>query len=297
MTLVVPTNGLTPAQQSYRFPMDIPTVETDSLGFDPFAFEHSPSQRYRKSSWASNSSELSFLPSPPKSRKSSACSALSDHSAIYCRTRKHSNFSTLSHIDEEAIFIGVQHSQDFRTCPQLIFSQPKLLGGSRFQSANWNSSAHDDEVLTSMVLDINPRTHNVSEVFQLSDKRLLIVIENFLTNCTEIYHDTIRNIPLSVINNTPKLTLNRHYDLCAIDESKRVIALYNLLNGELMIVSYKFAKENSYSKQILHMFPHFDHHSFKARKLLFVLGTCDLLFIESAHSYRTFDMLTATLRK
>ncbi|KAK9766177.1 hypothetical protein K7432_004941 [Basidiobolus ranarum] len=296
MALVVPTNGLTPAQHSYRFPMDIPTIESSSPDNESSSFEPSSPHRFRKFSWTSNSSDQNFLPSPPKSRKGSACSALSENSALYCRSRRRSSFSTLSHIDEEAVLIGVQNTPDSRSCPHLVFSQPKLLGGSQASTINGYLS-HENEVFTSLALDINPKTHHVSEVFQLSDKKLLVIIENFLTNCTDIYHDSIRNISSAISNNAPKLTLNKLYDLCALDESKRVLAFYNILKGELVIVSYKFAKENSYSKQILHMLPHFGHRALRIRKLLFVLGTSDLIFIESTNSYKTFDMLTGRLRQ
>ncbi|ORX73493.1 hypothetical protein K493DRAFT_321752 [Basidiobolus meristosporus CBS 931.73] len=296
MALVESATGLTPAQCNYRFPMNIPIPENGSYESEQTSLDSSSSYRNRKSSWTSISSEQNFLPSPPKSRKGSTCSVLSEHSAFFCRSRRRSSFSTLSHIDEEATLVEVHSAPDFRTCPQLVFSQPKLLGGSQTKKEKTSTQAPGNEVLTTLVLEVNPKTHHVSEVFQLSDKKLLVIIENFLTNCTDIYHESIRNISFAIANNAPKLTFNKFYEHCALDESKQLIALYNILGGELVIVSYKFAKENVYSKQIYDMLPHFGQHPLKIRKLLFVLGTNDLIFVETPSTYQAFDLLTNRLR-
>ncbi|ORX95272.1 hypothetical protein K493DRAFT_301572 [Basidiobolus meristosporus CBS 931.73] len=145
---------------------------------------------------------------------------------------------------------------------------------SALSNISLNQISHDVKVVY-LPLSLNPTTHHIVNVYQLNDKRLLLVVENFVTGCTEIYLESIKNLNSALAEKSPVATVNKLCQLSALDAIQGTLALYSVVEGELYTFQFAADGDEVYVKKTrIPLKSHFKKQQLpKIRQLLFILGT------------------------
>ncbi|KAK9765355.1 hypothetical protein K7432_006376 [Basidiobolus ranarum] len=240
-----------------------------------------------------------------KSRKTSAPGILEDifypgsrnisiNSDIQSVGSSHSrrgSITAYSNLDDDAILVECSNPSDLHSCPYLVFSHHLQVFA---EGKVYKSDDISERNYFTLYVPIDPRTHHIIEVYQLNDKRILMVIENYWTKCTELYLDTIKNILRLVHSKTPYITLNTQCHFTALNQMKGILALYDAIGSELSIVSYVDASKHPISS--ISLKPFMARYQMKIRNLLFILGTDELCFVKSSGSFKIFDLSRRSFR-
>ncbi|ORY01926.1 hypothetical protein K493DRAFT_387792 [Basidiobolus meristosporus CBS 931.73] len=133
-------------------------------------------------------------------------------------------------LDDDAILIEFMNHDNLRVSPCLIFSHYIHDISDRRSQLSEDFGKVSFFTLT---IPIDTRMHHVVEVYQLNDKRILVVIENYWTKCTELYLDTIRNIIGLVRLRTPFIILKTQCHFTALNQLKGILALYDAIGTEV----------------------------------------------------------------
>ncbi|KAK9710325.1 hypothetical protein K7432_008495 [Basidiobolus ranarum] len=217
---------------------------------------------------------------------SRAMSVCSDAQSLVASPSRRGSMSTRSGLDDNAILVEFVNPSDLRCCPYLVFSHHSHnFGDEQVHTATEDTSEMKYFPLS---IPINPRTHHIIEVYQLNDKRILIVIENYWTKCTEIYLDSIKNIIRLINLKLPFITLNTQCHLTTLNQVKGMLALYDIIGNELFIVSYTNGAKLPLTSISLKQYT--ANNQMKVRNILFILGTNELCFAESTGSLKMFDL-------
>ncbi|ORX91526.1 hypothetical protein K493DRAFT_378489 [Basidiobolus meristosporus CBS 931.73] len=196
----------------------------------------------RRSSHSQATTRTEPTPIPAKLRKSSAptiledpldsrvMSVCSDAQSLGPIRNRRGSMNSRNGLDDDAIFVELVNPSDLRYCPYLVFTHhPHNIGDeSQDSTSNLNEMGYFP-----LSIPINPHTHHVIEAYQLNDKRMLLVIENYWTKCTEIYFDSIKNIINLVNLKVPAFTLNAQCHLTTLNQVKSMLALYDIIGNEV----------------------------------------------------------------
>ncbi|KAK9767138.1 hypothetical protein K7432_003297 [Basidiobolus ranarum] len=192
-------------------------------------------------------------------------------------------------IDSNATLFALLHAKDQFSTPWLGFSQRSHPSG--LSNISLNQITHDVKVVY-LPLRLNPTTHHIINVYQLNDKRLLLIVENFVTGCTEIYLETIKNMNTALLEKTPVATVNILCQLTALDAIRGTLALYSVVEGELHTFQFDTDGDEVYVKKTrILLKPLFKRSQLpRIHQLLFILGTSELCFVETGSKVMVFDL-------
>ncbi|ORX93253.1 hypothetical protein K493DRAFT_338384 [Basidiobolus meristosporus CBS 931.73] len=205
-------------------------------------------------------------------------------SSLAVRTR---SFNVL---DDQSTLIDLVNSAGEYSFPILIFSQPASFPSSD-NSRHFKSN--EQELLVPMPLNFYTKTQSVVNVYQLNDNRMLLIVANYTTGSTEIYLEAISQLNSALLNHQPALVLKGLYGLTAIDQTKFLLALYNVDNAELHTVSLMQSNRSTRLMECqLDMSSIIQFRPSSIWRILFLLGTYDLCFVESESSHFTYNLRT-----
>ncbi|KAK9768791.1 hypothetical protein K7432_000309 [Basidiobolus ranarum] len=209
-----------------------------------------------------------------------------------CNPLKHRikrNTIHLSEIDGCASLFALLHAKDEFSTPFLGFSQRSHPSG--LSNISLNQITHDVKVVY-LPLRLNSLMQHINSVYQLNDKRLLLIIENFVTGCTEVYLETINNLNTALLERMPVATVNKLCQLSALDTLHGTLALYSVIEGELHTFQVDSLEGELYESNSHILLKPFSKKRQlpRIRQLLFILGTRELCFVENEAKVMIFDM-------
>ncbi|KAK9766652.1 hypothetical protein K7432_004137 [Basidiobolus ranarum] len=202
--------------------------------------------------------------------------------------------SSISTPNDDSTLIDFVTSTEDCCVPILVFSQPTSVPSTN--SSCTFVSVDQQEDIVPMQLDLYSKAQSVINVYQLNDNRMLLIVANYGTSSTEIYLETVSRLNTTLLKHTPALVLNGLYNLTAIDQTKYLLALYNVEHAELHTVSLLQCSRNTRLMECkLDMAPIFQYHPSTIWRILFHLGTYDLCFVESESTVLTYNLRTGKL--
>ncbi|ORX96630.1 hypothetical protein K493DRAFT_300835 [Basidiobolus meristosporus CBS 931.73] len=155
----------------------------------------------------------------------------SRHNSI-SSTSLESHFSKDSplHLENEEVLVDFYNS-DQCLIPSILLWKRSIGDSLRETEANYTHQA----------LCIDIQTQEIVKVAQLTDRRIVVVINDYPSNRTHVYVEYATMLNTALAQKLPKLVLKKTYHLAGLNFGRSILALYSHVESELVLISCKKA--------------------------------------------------------
>ncbi|KAK9721059.1 hypothetical protein K7432_003737 [Basidiobolus ranarum] len=214
----------------------------------------SPGGSVNRRSWTSEDSspEINI-----RSRQDSISSTSSDLSS--CK-------EGLFHLENEEMLVDF-YNTDISAVPSLLLWKRSIGDSISVSEANYTHQA----------LNVDVQTQEILNVSQLTDRRIVVVINDHQLQRTEIFIEYATTLNSALAQRSPKLILKRMYDLVGLNFVRNMLAVYSHADGELALVSCKRDSVEVINSACV--FASGCPQSNRVKKLMFVHGSSELCMV------------------
>ncbi|ORX96278.1 hypothetical protein K493DRAFT_314614, partial [Basidiobolus meristosporus CBS 931.73] len=163
-----------------------------------------------------------------------------------------------------------------------VYPVPKLLLCKR----NVGESAEVTEAnYFYLALNINVQTQRILGVFQLKDRRMIVVICDHTKQQTEIYVEFASALASTIGQKCPKFCLGNMFDLVGLNFVQNILAVYSHVCSELVLLAFREESVEIINSACISI----SGLTSEVKRIMFIHGSSELCLV-TKNGLRTFNL-------